>query len=200
MASALGSGGGGMAPSDGAKHWTSTIIQALQMAGAPSNWLGGMLSLITRESGGNPNAINRTDINAQHGDPSRGLTQTIGATFNAYKMPGHNNIYDPLDNILASIRYIKARYGSVYNGPAQSAYDNGGYIPPHSFAYNGGSVPELALNGAQGDALRKKIEGIGSGGNIIKVYVDGVEVAQRRVTIEEIDKNNHALYEHITKL
>jgi hypothetical protein len=95
---------------------------------------------------------------------------------------------------------VAKQAGNVVGKVHGLKFDNGGYIPPNSFAYNGGSVPELALNAAQGDALRKKIEGIGSGGNVIKVYIDGVEVAQRRVTVEEIDKNNHALFEHITKL
>jgi SLT domain-containing protein len=64
------------------------------------------------ESGGNPNAINNWDINAQHGDPSRGLMQVIGSTFAAFHVAGtSSNIYDPLANIAAAINYARTRYG-----------------------------------------------------------------------------------------
>ncbi|MFD0637429.1 hypothetical protein ACFQ9X_43495 [Catenulispora yoronensis] len=39
--------------------------------------------------------------------------QTIAPTFNAYALAGHNNIYNPVDNIIAGVRYAAARYGSL---------------------------------------------------------------------------------------
>jgi SLT domain-containing protein len=60
------------------------------------------------------------------GDPSRGLFQTIGATFNAYALPGHNNIYNPIDNASAAVEYIKATYGSVFNVPGIVSMEGGG--------------------------------------------------------------------------
>ena len=84
------------------------------------------LLIIEHESGGDPNAINRTDINARHGDPSRGLMQTISVTFNAYALPGYNtNIYDPVDNIIAGCRYAIARYGSLAAVPGVRAVKAG---------------------------------------------------------------------------
>ena len=67
------------------------------------------------ESAGNPGAVNGWDSNAAKGTPSIGLLQVIGPTFNAYKLPGHNNIYNPVDNIIAGARYAADRYGSLDN-------------------------------------------------------------------------------------
>jgi hypothetical protein len=95
------------------------VQQAMKLAGVSgSNWLNGLITLIARESGGNPNAINLTDSNAQAGDPSRGLMQTIGSTFEAYRLRSlPDNIYDPIANIVAGIRYILSRYGGNATNP-----------------------------------------------------------------------------------
>lgn len=91
------------------------ISQALLITGTPASWGPAILRRIMFESGGNPRAINLTDINAQRGDPSRGLMQTIMSTFRGFHQPGTSwNIFDPIANIAAAIRYIKARYGSIF--------------------------------------------------------------------------------------
>ncbi|MHC3853895.1 lytic transglycosylase domain-containing protein, partial [Streptococcus thermophilus] len=87
-----------------------------------------ILATIKRESNGNPNAQNNWDINALRGDPSVGLMQTIGRTFNAYKHAGHNNIRNGYDNLLAAINYIKHRYGTsdaAFSRVAAYGYANG---------------------------------------------------------------------------
>ena len=100
----------------GVERWRGTALEALRLAGAPASWIGSLLRRMMQESGGNPRATNNWDINARRGDPSKGLMQTIGATFNAYAGHlRHRGIYDPLANIYAAIRYTIARYGS---GPA----------------------------------------------------------------------------------
>ena len=65
------------------------------------------------ESGGNPTVVNGWDINAKNGIPSIGLLQVIQPTFNAHKLPGHDNIKNPVDNIIAGVRYAEDRYGSM---------------------------------------------------------------------------------------
>lgn len=116
---------------------TSWIKAAIAITGTPGSWLPALATIAMNESGGNPNAQNNTDINAKNGDPSRGLFQTIGATFARYAMPGYNNIFEPISNSIAGINYIKATYGSVFNVPGIVAtaqhkpyigYANGGII------------------------------------------------------------------------
>ena len=67
--------------------------------------------------------------NAKRGTPSKGLMQTIDSTFNAYKLPGHEDIWNPVDNAIAAIRYAVSRYGSLDNVPGiKSLANGGGYI------------------------------------------------------------------------
>ena len=82
-------------------------------------------TIIARESGGDPDAINTWDANAERGTPSQGLMQTIGPTFEAYKLPGHDEITDPVDNIIAGVRYAVDRYGSVSAVPGVEALARG---------------------------------------------------------------------------
>jgi LysM repeat protein len=70
---------------------------------------------VMHESAGNPSATNGWDSNAAAGHPSIGLMQTIAPTFNAFALPGHTNIYNPVDNIIAGARYAASRYGSLDN-------------------------------------------------------------------------------------
>jgi hypothetical protein len=150
------------------------IMQAILLTGVPSWWAGGLATIISRESGGNPRAINNWDINAIRGDPSRGLMQTIGGTFSSYHWPGTSwDIYDPVANIAAGINYILHRYGSITNvqqaNPSlpPQGYDTGGVLPPGlTLAYNGTGAPEHVLSGTQMAelidhmrALRRKLLG-----------------------------------------
>jgi hypothetical protein len=127
----------------GVKQWAGLVAQALTMLGLPLSLSGQVLYQMQTESGGNPNAINLTDINAQQGDPSRGLLQVIGSTFAAYHVAGtSSNIYDPLANIAAAINYARAVYGPTLlrGGMGMGSghgYDAGGWLPPGvSLAYN----------------------------------------------------------------
>jgi hypothetical protein len=146
-ASSSGGGGGGGASSSGGggdsvqppgpaqyanqaqvEAWINQAFQALEADGVPASELNeaGVLLIIEHESSGNPNAINNWDSNAKAGDPSRGLMQVIGTTFDEYKLPGHDNIYNPVDNIIAGVRYALSRYGSIQNVPGVKSVDNGG--------------------------------------------------------------------------
>ena len=145
-------------PSAGVEQWRSLAAKALRMEGqySPSN-LNLMLFQMQTESSGNPNAINNWDINAKRGTPSKGLMQVIDPTFRAYARPGYNsNIWDPLSNMLASIRYTVRRYGSLARGWRGHGYAEGigiiilsdlmGGIP---FLAKGGLItsPTLAFTG-----------------------------------------------------
>jgi uncharacterized protein YukE len=131
-------GGGGLGASGGppstpppgnVQQWIQQAIQELEAAGVPASELNpnDIWTIIQHESGGNPNAINLWDSNAQAGHPSKGLMQTIDSTFNSYKLPGHDNIYNPVDNIIAGVRYALSRYGSIGNVPGVAAVHGGGH-------------------------------------------------------------------------
>lgn len=86
--------------------------------------------IIRNESGGNPNSINQTDSNAAAGNPSEGLMQTTISTFRAHSLPGHGDIWNPVDNIIAGVRYAIGRYGSLDNTPGVASVHRGGrYLP-----------------------------------------------------------------------
>jgi SLT domain-containing protein/phage-related protein len=105
------------------------IRQALQLAGAALTGtnIADVNTIVNYESGWNPNAINLTDSNAAAGDPSRGLMQTIMSTFQAYRLSSLSpNIYDPVSNLVAGIRYALSRYGSLGNVPGIVSLAHGG--------------------------------------------------------------------------
>lgn len=114
-------------PSAGVEQWRVLATRALQMTGQYSEAnLERLLYQMQTESGGNPNAINNWDINAINGTPSKGLMQVIDPTFRAYAMPGYDkNIYDPLSNMLASIRYAVSTYGSLAAAYRGVGYEDG---------------------------------------------------------------------------
>ena len=141
-------GSGDSVGGSGVARWRNIAIQALKMEGqySPSN-LNALLHQMTTESNGNPKAINLWDPNAMKGTPSKGLMQVIDPTFRAYARPGFNkNIYDPLSNILASIRYTLATYGSLVAGWRGVGYENGGLITRQHLAMVGeGNKPEMVI-------------------------------------------------------
>ncbi len=111
--------------------WIRHAMDVLRASGVPDSKMNpqAIATIIQHESGGNPNAQNNWDINAKNGTPSIGLMQTIQPTFDSYKLPGHDNIRNPVDNIIAGVRYAISRYGSVDNVPGVAGLRNGsGYV------------------------------------------------------------------------
>lgn len=137
-------GGGSVGNPGGAgvMRWKSYVVKALKANGIdPTSYrVSKILATIQRESGGNPRAINLWDSNARAGIPSKGLMQTIGPTFNAFKFAGHGNIYNGYDNLLAAINYIKHKYGTsdaAFARVAASGYAKGGVIDREQMALIG---------------------------------------------------------------
>lgn len=112
------------------ERWRSTVNSALSMLGIASTANANRtLYQMKTESNGNPNAINNWDINAKNGTPSKGLMQVIDPTFRAYaRSPYNKNIWDPMSNILASMRYALSRYGSLAAAYRGVGYENGGLV------------------------------------------------------------------------
>ena len=137
-------------PSAGVEQWRSLAAYALKLTNQYSDAnLNLLLYQMQTESGGNPNAINDWDINAQNGTPSKGLMQVIDPTFERWAMDGYDtNIWDPLSNMIAAIRYTVNRYGSLSNGWKGHGYASGiGKINLSDLipAYEVGGFPEDGL-------------------------------------------------------
>lgn len=138
------------------ESWRPLVMQALSMLGLSPAWADTALRRMSKESGGNPRAINLWDSNARAGTPSKGLWQVIDPTFRAYRdARAPDDIWNPLANTLAAFRYAMSRYGSL---PAAfdraGGYDDGGKLPPgYSTVYNGLSRPEMVLTGNQWSAM-----------------------------------------------
>jgi LysM repeat protein len=65
------------------------------------------------ESAGDPDATNGWDSNAADGNPSEGLMQTTQTTFDAYALAGYDDIWNPVDNIIAAAIYAQDAYGGL---------------------------------------------------------------------------------------
>lgn len=141
----------------GVERWRGIATQALRMTGQFSGGnLNALMNQMRTESNGNPKAINLWDPNAMKGTPSKGLMQVIDPTFRAYAMPGFNsNIYDPLSNILASIRYALATYGSLTNAYRGVGYENGGIITKEHIARVGEGNKEEVVIPLTGSGLKR---------------------------------------------
>lgn len=139
--------------SGGSSRWSGQLASALKANGLPSSpeYMNAWLRQIQSESGGNPNAVQHgyTDINTLTGNLARGLLQVIPPTFQAHKHKGHDNIMNPMDNMLSAIAYAKSRYGAkgmlqvIGNG---HGYENGGLVEFDQLTRVGeGNRPEMII-------------------------------------------------------
>ena len=145
-------GGSQGSPSgSGVQRWAGQVKQALAANGLSTSqdMIDRVLRQISSESSGNEKAVqgNIGDINNITGDLAKGLMQTISATFNAYKFPGHGDIFNGYDNLLAALNYAKSRYGSSLSFLGNGhGYENGGIINAHGFyEIAEGNRPEMVI-------------------------------------------------------
>lgn len=202
--------------SKGVEQWRSLATKALQLTGQYSAAnLNRLLYQMQTESSGNPNAINLWDSNAKRGTPSKGLMQVIDPTFCAYAMAPYNkNIWDPLSNMIASIRYAVSRYGSLSRAYQGHGYASGGFPQTGEFFMARESGPELVGRMGSRNAVANNdqiVEGIKSGvyqavtnafrmlsenGNkegqapIFNVYVGGKKITD--IVIEDVNNRTKA--------
>ena len=160
------------------ESWVTQALIATGMYSASN--LSNTVALAMAESGGNPNAINLWDSNAAAGHPSKGLMQTIDSTFNAYAMAGHTNIWDPVDNAIASIRYQMSRYGYLRATPGYAIGTR--YLPQSSliYAHQGEAIIPANQNpytnsGGQylEEIVEKVVSTMGSSTPGVNIYVYG---------------------------
>lgn len=173
------------ASSAGVEQWRALALSVAAAKGEDPASVQVMLNQMSRESSGNPAAINLTDINAQRGTPSVGLLQFIPDTFRRNADPGFNtNIYDPASQMHAWYNYLAADYGgwqaySRRSGDTYGAYAQGGPIRGAGTGTSD-SVPIMASAGEfmhrAKDYRRNKgaVEYIHSGGTIAGFANGGV--------------------------
>lgn len=171
------------------------INQGMKIAGVSGPaWYNGLTQIAMHESGGNPNVVNTTDINAQQGHPSAGLMQFIKSTFDAYAMPGYTDWMNPIHQVIAdawSHGYIMSRYGGIGNVPGIAAlahgggyvgYDNGGMWPSGTLGINMTGRDEGVLTPRGVDAIGgpSSIHALNSGASLgnmeVHVYIGNEEV------------------------
>jgi TP901 family phage tail tape measure protein len=121
---------------------SSWLMSALQMTGTPTSWVPAMETLMSQESGGNPTAHNPSG--------ATGIAQMMPGTFAANMFGSLNNILNPIDNLCASIDYIKKEYGtpdnikglgtSAYKGYAQGTPIGGATAGLHWVGENGAEL------------------------------------------------------------
>ncbi|MCV2528114.1 transglycosylase SLT domain-containing protein [Melissococcus plutonius] len=137
-------------PGAGVERWKDLVKKALDANGLSTS--GAMIDKVLRqiqtESSGNPNAKQPgADPDGDGSGPALGLMQTKRSTFDAYKFPGHGNIFDGYDNLLAALKYAKARYGSDLSFLGQGhGYANGGWADKPSIFGEVKNEPEVAIN------------------------------------------------------
>lgn len=155
-------GAGGPAGAGAIGGWVS---QALAILGWPASYGAGMAHQVRTESGGNPTAQNNTDSNARAGHPSKGVAQTIDSTFAAYALPGYGDIWNPVDNIIAGMRYAMARYGPSWfaDGPWHDhGYDEGGVANESGLIPKLTNQPERVLSPLQTQDFHRLVDWLAS--------------------------------------
>ncbi|UQS85787.1 hypothetical protein MOO46_07590 (plasmid) [Apilactobacillus apisilvae] len=116
-------------------RWKPVIKKAaaIMHQALSGNDMAVMLHRIFQESTGDPHRHQEVqDINSEEGHPSYGLMQFIPSTFNAWKVPGHGNQGNGLDNILATMNDSNWRTDIAVSGgwgpTGRKARKNGGPV------------------------------------------------------------------------
>lgn len=128
-------GGGKGAPSGaGVQRWRDQVKQALAAnnLSTSDSMIERILRQIATESSGNEKASQHGDPDGDGSGPAMGLMQTKRNTFNHYAFPGHKDIWNGYDSLLAGLAYAKATYGPSLSFLGNGhGYANGGLISKH---------------------------------------------------------------------
>lgn len=136
-----------MKNSDDLKKLVKAALEANGLS-TSQDMIDKVMRQIATESGGNAHAVQPgADPDGDGSGPAMGLMQTKRSTFNAYKAPGHDDIFNAYDNLLAALNYAKHRYGPSLSFLGQGhGYANGGFINSEQLAMIGeGNKPEVVI-------------------------------------------------------
>lgn len=132
----------------GVERWRPYVIRALGMLHLSSSLVDRVLKQIQTESGGNPHAKQPgTDPDGDGSGPALGLMQTKRKTFDAYKLPGHGDLWNGFDDLLAGLNYARHRYGDSLSFLGQGhGYANGGIATQPSIFGEAGAEMAIPLD------------------------------------------------------
>lgn len=95
-------------------NWVKQALSLDTSYGIRSSWKSAIMDIISHEdASGNPYAVNPQAVNyTSTGEPehAKGLMQMMPSTFQAFELAGHDNIFNPVDNIASALRYIQFKY------------------------------------------------------------------------------------------
>lgn len=146
--SGTGAGSPGTPEGSGVARWGRMVSAGLRRVGLPQSLHDNFMRQIASESGGNEKIMQQIhDVNSG-GNEAAGLLQIIPGTFRAYRDPAlPNDRLNAWANIVASMRYVKSRYGSS----AESVIGHG-----HGYARGtAGASPGWRWVGEDGPELMK---------------------------------------------
>lgn len=187
--------------------WKPEVMKALGLAGLPqtSTYANAWLRQINTESTGNPKAVGP---GSSEGNP-KGLVQVKPGTFNAFKLNGHGNIFNGIDNLIAGMRYAKATYGGRMlrqigvGGP----YANGGMVTNHQIAEIGeGNKAEMVIPLTRRNRAVQLIEqamqyvGMDTGKTNVTVNNDNSTIEKLLKQIVRVNDQNNKLTQTIISL
>lgn len=144
-----------------AESWRPMAMAAMRRVGFNADdprQVNAMLKQIMSESGGNPGIAQQiVDINGTGESAGVGLLQIIPGTFATYRDPSlPNDRRDPEANMVAALRYYKARYGNdlTTTWGHGHGYALGGVLPGWSpgrdiHAYTSPTGPPLMFSGGE---------------------------------------------------
>jgi len=169
------------------------IRAAVKIAGVGDDWVSGLTWLAMHESSGVPTKRNPVGVGpGGSGEHAAGLMQTIPSTFEAYRddsLP--NDIYNPIANAVAAIKYIQKRYkgdlqGVISGWGARGGYAAGGIAWTPQVASLAEHEPEAVIPKswfAQGGGGAKDVVHVPvviGGRTIEELWIEGYDVAIRR--------------------
>lgn len=148
--------GGSNPPGEGVERWRGSVKKALGKLGlsTSADMVNKVLRQIQTESGGNPNAKQQgADPDGDGSGPALGLMQTKRGTFLQNALPGHGNMWNGYDNILAGLNYARKRYGdSLYFLGQGHGYANGGHVYNKQLAWIAEDGDEFVINNRKPNA------------------------------------------------
>lgn len=176
----------------GVDRWRPYVVRALDMLHLSSSLVGRVLKQIQTESGGNPKALGGDD--GLSDGRAMGLMQVKPPTFAAYKLPGHNNIWNGFDNLLAGLNYARHRYGDSLSFLGQGhGYANGGIATQPSIFGEAGAEMAIPLDSMKSsrawELMRQVVTYYGSNNAASKTStVDTQNLSQQIQELIEVGK------------